>query len=155
MFAGSRCIGLFADQIESITDWRTPAPLPDAPAGVLGIVSIRARISTVLDAAVLIGKSADTVESVRTRNSKLETPDRPRGVIVKLRGDEQIALAVDRIGEVIELAPDDLQVDGKDSQTSPLLLGTVARDKQSIAVLNHQQLFATAMRGRERRQRHF
>ena len=136
MFVGSQCFGLFAEEIESIADWRTPSPLPDAPTGVLGVVSIRGRMLTVLDPAVLLGESAGAA----------------RGKIVRLRGDEQIALAVDRTGEVIKIAADELQAA---SETSPLILGLLSKGEQSIAVLDHNQLFATAMRGRERRQRQF
>ena len=142
MFAGSQCFGLFAEEIESIADWRTPSPLPDAPTGVLGVVSIRGRMLTVLDPAVLLGESAGAA----------------RGKIVRLRGDEQIALAVDRTGEVIELAADELKAASEASKKGPLtqlLLGVVSKGEQSIAVLDHNQLFATAMRGRERRQRQF
>ena len=139
LFAGSQCLGVFAEEVEAIADWRAPVPLPDAPAGVLGVVSIRGRMLTVLDAALLLGESAGA------------TPNK----IVRLRGDEQLGLAVSGIGEVIEITPDELQAASEVSKAGPVIVGLVAKDAQSFTVLDHSQLFAAAMRGRERRQRHF
>ena len=136
LFAGSHCIGLFADEIDAIADWRTPAPLPDAPAVVLGVASVHGRMLTVLSARVLLG------EATAETGSK----------IVGLRGDEQVALAVDRTGELIELAPDELLVP---NEAGTLLLGVISRADQSVSILDSKQLFATAMRGRERRRRRF
>ena len=135
MFADSYCLGIFADEIESIADWRIPAPLPNSPAGVLGVVCLRGRMLTVLGASTLVGGKA-------TENRK----------IVALRGDEQIALAVEQVDEIIDVAPDDLQTpNARDS----VILGVIADGGRSIRVLDPKQLFAMAMRGRERRRRHF
>jgi chemotaxis signal transduction protein len=136
MFAGSCCFGVFADEIEAIADWRKPAPLPDAPAGVLGVASIRGRMLTVLEAAMLFGPA----------------PAAAPGKIVALRGEEQVALAVSSTGDLIEIASGEL---GAAGGNGALILGVISRGEQSIAVLDSKQLFAQAMRGRERRRRHF
>ena len=136
MFAGSQCIGLFADEIESIADWRTPTPLPGAPPGVLGVVYIRGRMLTVLDAAALLGEAGDAAPAS----------------VVTLRGDEQIGLAVDSTGDLIE----DTAVEMKDpEEMNSLIVGAIERNNQSVLVIDSRQLFATAMRGRERRRRNF
>lgn len=132
VFAGSRMLGVFKDEIDAIVDWRVPTPLPGAPKAVLGVVSIRGRMLTVLDAAALLGETA--VNPAR---------------IVALRGDEQLALAVDREGDVIR-SPAELR---SATGTRPLILGVIVKGTESIAVLNTGELFSTAMRGRERRQR--
>jgi chemotaxis signal transduction protein len=134
MFAGSQCIGLFADEIETIADWRTPTPLPAEPPAVLGVVCIRGRMLTVLDAHALLG----------------ETGAAKRGKVVTLRGDEQIGLAVDHTGDLVEV--DEMK---NPSETNPLIIGVIEKSDQSVLVLDAQQLFATAMRGRERRRRNF
>ena len=136
MFAGSHCLGVFADEIEAVADWRNPAPLPDAPNGILGVASVRGRMLTVLEATVLLGGAAVVAPAK----------------IVALRGDEQVALAVDSTGDLIEIAKDEL---GTTSKTGALILGVISRGEQSISVLDSKQLFATAMRGRERRRRRF
>lgn len=136
MFAGSSCLGVFADEIEAIVDWRAPTLLPDAPASVLGVVCIRGRMLTVLDLAALLG---DGAAAARSR-------------LVSLRGDEQLALAVAGTGDLIKIAPNDLKAA---SDTGSLSLGVISQGEQSVPVLNCKELFAAAMRGRERRRRGF
>jgi purine-binding chemotaxis protein CheW len=140
VFAGSRKLGVFADEIEAITDWRTPTPLPHAPKAVLGVVCIHGRMLTVLDIAALLGERVSVA------------PSSP-ACIVALRGDEQLALAVDRAGETIALAADELQ-DTKNDERS-LMLGFVDHGGESITVLNVRELFPAAIRGHERRRRRF
>jgi chemotaxis signal transduction protein len=136
MFVGSQCLGLFADDIEAIAEWHAPTPLPDAPAGVLGVACIRGRMLTVLEAGVLVGATASN----------------ERAKVVALRGDEQIGLAVERIGDVVRIAAEEMK---PAAEKNSLVLGVVSHGGQSITVLDSGQLFATAMRGRERRHRHF
>lgn len=136
MFAGSQCIGLFADEIEAVAEWRQPTPLPDATPSVLGVVFIRGRMLTVLGANALLGESAASEPSK----------------VVALRGDEQIGLAVDRLGDLVEISPDEMK---PVSEQSSMVLGAISKTEQPISVLDSKQLFATAMRGRERRRRGF
>lgn len=134
IFAGTQCLGLFAEEIEAIADWRTPTPLPEAPAGVLGVACIRGRMLTVLAAGVLLGEAS------------------VNGKIVALHGDEQIALAVQHVGEMVQVAPDSLQA--APAKTSPFL-GVVVDGGRTISILDPKQLFPSAMRRRERRRRRF
>ena len=136
LFAGSSCLGVFADEIEAIVDWRTPTPLPDAPASVLGVVCIRGRMLTVLEVGALLGDGAAAASSK----------------LVALRGDEQLALAVASTGDLLKIAPHELKAA---SDTGSLSLGVISQGEQSIPVLNCKELFAAAMRGRERRRRGF
>ncbi len=135
LFAGSRCLAVLAEEIELISDWREPAPLPDAPAGVLGVASLRGRMFTVLDVGALFGE----LESA---------PER----IVALRGDEQLALGVSGAGEMIEIDAEEIK---RSNETEPLILGMISQNDRSITVLDCRHLFAAAMRGRERRRRRF
>ena len=126
---------MFTDEVMTIADWRAPAVLPHAPAAVLGVVSIQGRMLTVLDLSQL-----------------LEQPRLSQGPshILALRGDEQLALAIDEPGETIEhtfvAAP---EADGK------LISGVINYDGDEISILNVRELFATAIQGRERRRRRF
>jgi chemotaxis signal transduction protein len=140
VFAGSRKLGVFADEIETIADWRTPTPLPHAPKAVLGIVCIHGRMLTVLNVAALLGEEVGVA------------PSRPSS-IVALRGDQQLALAVDRAGENIAVAADEFQ-DTKDDGRGPIL-AFVDHGDESIPVLNVRELFFGAIRGHERRRRRF
>ena len=138
VFAGSRKLGVFADAIETIADWRAPTPLPKAPRPVLGVVCVHGRMLTVLDVAALL----DEGRAIARPSS-----------IVALRGDEQLAFAVDRVGETIALAPDELPA-ARNEERRPILC-VLHRDDETVAVLNLAELFAVAIRGHERRHRRF
>src|SRR3954471_10227442 len=76
---GARLIGIFADEADHVSAWKPLTPLPNAPEGVLGVVSVRGRISTVLDPLSLLGERRE-VEAAT-----------PFAFIITLRGDEQLA----------------------------------------------------------------
>lgn len=132
--AGGRVFGVIAAEVDAIINWRRPTPLPNAPAGVLGVVCSRGRMLTVLASGVL-----------------LEEEGAAPTKIVALVGDEQIAIAVDGIGEVVEIAQNEIET----ADVNGLILAQVQAGEKALAVLNSKQLFATAMRGRERRRRNF
>lgn len=118
---GSLLFGVDESKVATVADWRQPTPLPHAPPAVIGIVSLQGRMLTVLDLRKLIG-------AVSTDNT-------PPQLVIALRGDEQLALAVDTVEGRIE-SPGD-------TNGSP------------VEVLNVSELFPLAIQGRERRQRRF
>ena len=138
--AGSAQFGIFADAVTAIVEWREPTPLPRAPESVLGIVNIQGHMLTVLDVAALIGHESGSSDA-RTQH------------LIALRGDEQLALAIDSLGETIEITPDDFQA--KRDTDEPLVLGVLHREGADINILNSKELFSTAIQGRERRRRRF
>jgi len=139
--AGSSQCGIFADEISAVVDWQQPAPLPHAPASVLGVVSIQGRMLTVLDLATIILGEGALVNA--TRN--------PAALLVALRGDEQLALAVDSVGEIVAF-PENVLKSG--TVTAPVL-GVLQHEGAEISILNVPGLFPTAIQGRQRRQRQF
>ncbi len=132
--AGSVQFAVLADDVMAIAKWRQPAALPHAPASVIGVVSIQGRMLTVLDLSML-----------------LEQPRRSGDPshILALRGDEQLALAIDGAGEAIELRDVTLEDNGN------LISGVVTYNGSEIKILNPKELFPTAIQGRERRRRRF
>jgi chemotaxis signal transduction protein len=138
VYTGARRLAVFADEIEAILDWRTPTPLPQAPKSVLGIVCIHGRMLTVLDVAGLLGESAEI------------GPKKP-AIVIALRGAEQLALAFDRAGETVEIAA----ASNIGNNQHSLVVEVVGRGGETVAVLNTGELFAAAIRGRERRRRRF
>ena len=138
--AGALQVGIFAEDIVTIAGWRKPTPLPQAPESVLGVVSIQGRMLTVLDLAAL------TDRETASNNEPVQH-------LIALRGDEQLALAIGSLGEIIEIAETDLNAKGETS--TALFLGVVLRDGSEINVLNLDELFAVAIQGRERRRRRF
>jgi chemotaxis signal transduction protein len=134
--AGSFQLAIFEDEIATTVEWRAPAPLPYAPRSVLGVVSIQGRMLTVLDLGTVL-------------SAKASPRDGPSQHILALRGDEQLALAVDALDETIEIA------DGKVETAGGLFLRVFKHRNREISILNTKELFATALHGRERRRRRF
>ena len=142
--AGENQFGIFAEQISAIVEWQEPAPLPHAPSSVLGVVSIQGRMLTVLDLAKLAGGEAVLSET-------------PRKLLIALRGDEQLALAIEALGEIVQLTGNESMTDSitkQESVTTPVL-GVWQREEAEIKILNLKGLFPAAIQGRERRQRRF
>ncbi|MEP6569014.1 MAG: chemotaxis protein CheW [Acidobacteriota bacterium] len=144
---GSSQFAIFAEDISAIVDWQEPAPLPGAPSSVLGVVSIQGRMLTVLDLSTLL--DLDLASS--------DTSLKARGYLVALRGDEQLALAIEAPGEVVELAPNESTADlsaNQEGLPTPVL-GVMQREGAEIKILNLRGLFSTAIQGSQRRQRQF
>jgi chemotaxis signal transduction protein len=140
---GSLSVGLFEDQITAIAEWNEPTPLPFAPASVLGVVCIQGRMFTALDLAQLVNPDE---ANVGTRNDS-------RQLIVALRGDEQLALAVAGTSEeTLEVIAADIKAPKE--QTLRLFLGTVEQPGEQVQVLDVKELFPAVIHGRERRRRH-
>jgi len=79
--------------------------------------------------------------------------DAPAQHLVALRGDEQLALAIETLGETVEIAEEDFNA--KRETGEPLVLGVLHREGAETNILNPKELFPTAIQGRERRRRRF
>ena len=137
--SGDKSFGIFADEADSVTDGFQPIPLPAAPPAVLGLVAVRGRMFTALSPRALLVEK-DEGQAVETS---------PRFVLA-LRGDEQLALAVERIERVLEILPAEV---APLDRAGPIVRGVLQREHDLIVVLDPAQLFEAAMRGRERRRR--
>ncbi|HUS13166.1 MAG TPA: chemotaxis protein CheW [Pyrinomonadaceae bacterium] len=146
--AGSRYFGIPTDEISTIVVWREPTPLPYAPQSVLGVVSIEGRMLTVMDLAKLTAGQADVTHAEARVNAERG------GHVIALRGDEQLALAVDEVGEMIPFREADSVIQQQEIRTT-IVVGVFQRDEMEINILNLKELFPTAIQGRERRRRRF
>jgi serine/threonine protein kinase/chemotaxis signal transduction protein len=131
-------IGVFADEVERVSSWRAPVPLPHAPPAVLGVVSVRGRMLTVLDPATLLGTER-AGRAFRSASS-----------IIVLRGDEQLALAVNRVERNIEVRADDIAPPAE-GFSSAAVCGVVRSEHRHTVILDARELFAAATHGEERR----
>ncbi|HJU55601.1 MAG TPA: protein kinase [Pyrinomonadaceae bacterium] len=131
-------IGIFADEVERVSQWRAPVPLPHAPPAVLGVVSVRGRMLTLLDPATLLGTER-TGRAFRSASS-----------IIVLRGDEQLALAVNHVDRNIEVHADELAPPAEDI-SSAVVCGVVRSEHRHTVVLDARELFAAATHGEDRR----
>lgn len=139
MQRGVRTFAVLSVEADGVVEWRAPAPLPHALPAVLGVVSVRGRMLTLVDPLALFDEQAVAANQTA-------------GFIVALRGDEQLALAADRVEGVSKFSPDEIKPDDEMSNQK-ILRGSIQHDDDLISVLNVNEIFATAMRGIERRRR--
>lgn len=142
--AGDRTFAVFAEDVEGIAESKRAAPLPHAPPAVLGVISVRGRMLTVLDAAALLASE--------NSNWPAELP-----FVIALRGDEQLALAADSVRETITIASTDIEpVDVQQSDRAQTVVVGIARHGgEELTILNSRNLFSAAFQRTERRRRRF
>ena len=140
-----RAFAVYEDEAEAIKEGRRPAPLPDAPRAVLGVVPLRGRMRTVLDPAAIDAPSA----SAEGAPPNSETP----AFIVALRGDEQLALACERAERVeAPLVSDDMQTAaGAHTAADAHVRATFRLGPLGVTLLDPAHIFEAAMRGTDRR----
>lgn len=138
MRLGGLAFAVYRDECECVENWSEPAPLPHAPASVLGVVSVRGRMRTVLNAARLF----------ETLGLELERRPDEFHCIALLKGDEQLALAFET-SKPAPVTPDEL----RPPPESPALpvRATFRRYTETVYVLDLARLFDAAMSGTERR----
>ncbi len=140
--AGDRIFAVFADHVDGTAEARVPAALPNAPPAVLGVVCMRGRMLTVLDPiAVLTGETSAWPANLPS--------------VIALRGDEQLALAAQSCRDTITIAAEDIQPSSQanDDGGESAVLGIARYGGEEITVLRVDNLFAAAVRRKERRRR--
>jgi len=156
MRSGTCLFAVYADEVEATSEDLTPTPLPFARPPVRGVVSRRGQILTVLDPLLLLqpdatptGAAADEPDSAPFTARTTPVP-----IIVALRGDEQLALAVEHIEHDIELYDDETADAGAIISNRPRFLRRLIQaHADTIALLDPAHLFDAAMQGIERRRR--
>ncbi len=163
MRTGTRKIGLFADEADSVTDNLRPTPIPHAPVAVLGVVSVRGRMCIVLDPLALLdaGNSfqPSSVQESQTQPSPRRADDAPQSrtgasihtrYIVALRGDEQLALAVEQVERIVEVLTENIQ---PLKHAASVVRGVIQQDSSNVVLLDPSRLFEAATQGTERRRK--
>jgi purine-binding chemotaxis protein CheW len=110
---GNRTFGIEVGNTDGVVECPRITPLPIAPDGVVGVVSVRGRITIVIDAAM---------ESARP-----ETKMR----LILVRGEGQIGLLADQIQSVMSLKQDQLEKVPQ-GRVSRRLLGAGAGGTQNV-----------------------
>ena len=140
---GDQTFAVFTDQIDATAEMRPVAALPKAPPAVLGVVCVRGRMVTVLDAAAIIAGS--------------ETPWPPTlPFVLVLRGDDQLGLVAQTCRDTITISAEDIEPTGSsDDSNAAVALGTVTYGGERMIILDAVRLFRRAVQRRERRRRRF
>jgi chemotaxis signal transduction protein len=144
MSAGGRLFAIFAEEADHIIKASTePTPLPRAPAPVLGIIGVRGRMRTVIAPAML----AAFENKQRVKQTESHAASLPR-FIVALRGEEQLALAVEDAAHIITIYADEIKPIAHAEQ---LVRGVVQYNGELIVLVDPQQIFTAATARMERR----
>ena len=125
------------DRITTVGDWSEPTPLPFGPKTVLGVVCIQGRMFTVVN----------LIKLLRPEGSARHTGQ----LIVALRGDEQLALAVDSVAGLVALPA--TQITAVEPDATNLTNHAFEFEGNRWLVLNVDELFNSLVQGRERRRR--
>jgi purine-binding chemotaxis protein CheW len=110
---GHRTFGVEVGNTDGVVECPRITPLPIAPDGVAGVVSVRGRITIVIDAAM---------ESARPE-SKMR--------LILIRGEGQLGLLADQIHSVISLKHQQLEK-MPEGRRSRRLLGAAAGGAQNV-----------------------
>jgi chemotaxis signal transduction protein len=140
--AGDKVFAVFADQVDGTTEAKVPVPLPNTPPAVLGVICVHGRMLTVIDPiALFTGETFGWPASLPS--------------VIALRGDEQLALAAQSCRDTITIAASDIQpvTPTSDDGFESAALGTTVHGGEEITVLRADNLFAAAVRRKERRRR--
>ena len=114
--------------------------VPHAPPAVLGVINLRGKIVTVLDAAVVLGHALGRAKSVPGRDSRI--------FVVENRG-EFLGLLVDRVADVIEYDPATANPVPANvpREQACFYRGIYVAGGRAIALLNPEQMLDVASAG--------
>ncbi|HEX3086782.1 MAG TPA: chemotaxis protein CheW [Pyrinomonadaceae bacterium] len=139
---GNRLFGVPAEEVEGTAEAKNPAPLPHAPATILGVVYARGRMLTILDPVGLAGHSPPM------RASEMSA-------IVSLRSDEQLALAAESVAETITISSADIESSPASDSELTAVAGILRHGGKEITILDPASLFDAAVHRKDRRRRRF
>jgi chemotaxis signal transduction protein len=157
VYAGPHALGVLALDADGAVPLARPAPLPYAPPAVLGVVAARGRMRTVIDPLPLLTHApartqapADAHDAQPQDKAQGDAHDlAPRHALL-LKGDEQLALAVSRLGPTVSVNLDELL---PADSAHEFARGTLPHEGSRLIVVDPARLFDAATRGMERRRR--
>lgn len=126
-----------ADVREILHDY-TVTQMPCVPPHIRGVVSIRGEILSVTDPAQMMGLGAVQSGGIS------ETP-----AVVVERGDVATALVVDELGDITEIAAEDIEppISTIDQQQAEFITGTIHDGGVLIGLVNADRILAPVITG--------
>lgn len=137
-----RIFGVITDQVDATAEAKPFARLPHTPRAIVGVVCVRGRMLTVLDAAVVF-------------YSGTKDWQQPLPYVVVLRGDEQLGLAAETCRDTITISAKDIERVSDGNAPDDPVVGKVTHGGEEILIFDARRLFARAVQPRERRRRRF
>ena len=111
---GGEDFGIGVEHTEGVVDCPRVTPLPSAPDGIIGVASVRGRMTLVMDCSLEAN------------------PDEGKWRLILLKGESQLGLLAERVEGVVALDPDKIRKrkgDDKTATTSEARWPTVAHFK--------------------------
>jgi purine-binding chemotaxis protein CheW len=140
---GDRVFAVFTDEVDATAESKPFARLPRAPDSVVGIVSVRGRMLTVIDPGALL-------------NGEGRKWEKTLPCVIALRTDEQLALAAETYRDTVTISEADVERNTDTPEgADELVLGHVTYASERIVILNPSRLFSRAVQRRDRRRRRF
>ena len=138
-----RVFGVMADQVDATAEAKPFARLPRTPPAIVGVVCVRGRMLTVLDAAAVL-------------HAATKEWQQPLPYVVVLNGDEQLGLAAETCRDTITISAEDIEhTAGDEAASDDPVVGTVTHGGEQILIFDAHRLFGRAVQRRERRRRRF
>lgn len=117
---GNETFAVSVDNTDGVVDCPPLSPLPEAPIGIVGVTSVRGRITIVMDLS--FGRGGDG-----------------RRRLILLRGDAQLGLLAGRVEGVVGLEPGSIP----DRDAGHALLGRTARfehEGRQVSIIDVEKL---------------
>ncbi|MBI3651521.1 MAG: chemotaxis protein CheW [Acidobacteria bacterium] len=129
---GEEVFAVSVETIEGVVDCPKLAPLPFPPEGIIGVASVRGRMTLVMN--------------LSASNSSSQSVNRQR--LVLLKGESQMGLLADRIEDVVTLARDAVESSGKrlgnkEPQPRWPVSGLFKNKERRIPILDCERLLET------------
>jgi purine-binding chemotaxis protein CheW len=128
---GSERFGLSISDVDEVMDAQVVHRLPDAPATVLGVASIRGELITVYDPRPLLRAGGPASLNA--------------AMLVFVRGDRRVALAIDDVFDPVVVAAHELLAMPSGTDSDGILIGVIRRESELIAVCDTGALLDAAM----------
>jgi purine-binding chemotaxis protein CheW len=111
-------------------------PLPGVPGWLSGVTNLRGRIVSVVDLRKFWKKKPADADSSSQKNKLI--------VLRSAKDDTKIAFVVDRLSEIVTLAPHDIKFSAADFENSfPTLFGKATRKSQTLLLFDAENLLAS------------
>jgi chemotaxis signal transduction protein len=114
-----RWLGTHVDHVEEIVSEPRIHPMPDSPPHLVGLLALRGELLPVIDLGPAIG---------------LEPTPRPDVVVLLSVADRRFGLAVDDIGQIVDVAASDVHLTGE-REAGGVLAGFARRDRAVLALV--------------------
>jgi purine-binding chemotaxis protein CheW len=124
-------LGMDVQKIQEVLPYQEMTPVPLAPKGVRGLINLRGKIVTAIDLRTMLDLPPHAPDA------------RPMNIVIQAQGGA-VSLLVDSIGDVIEVAPEDLEATPEtvDPRMRSLIIGTHKLPRELLIVLDVERILA-------------